>query len=63
MLAILDDAVSPALRQELAPWNIRVVLIEPASISPPAVAAGAVARALTTRRPSPGTAPPGSCSC
>ena len=39
-------ALCEALRQELVPWNIHVVLIEP-SDSPPEAAARAVARALT----------------
>ena len=33
-----------ALRQELAPWNIRVVLIEPASIRTEAVESSAMTR-------------------
>ena len=42
----VTQAFVPLLRQELAPWNIHVVLIEP-SDSPPEVAARAVTQALT----------------
>lgn len=42
--------LSEALRQELAPWNIRVALIEPGSIHTEAVAK-VITHALTTTRP------------
>jgi NAD(P)-dependent dehydrogenase (short-subunit alcohol dehydrogenase family) len=50
--------VTAALRQELAPWGIHVVLVEPATMlpperagSPPDVVADTIATALHSRRP------------